>query len=147
MICYETRLSEFPEMQIFLNIYAECIWINISPSISHDEKNIRAVFYYPRHIIRYDDQALSFAEYRRRQINDTISSSSLNIQNGTNIIYHRRTIRPIARLERDVTFSICVTHSPVSRWVSRDIRDTMVMHCDVKMVSLKRVMESHEVSL
>ena len=57
------------------------------------------------------------------------------------------TIRPIARLERDVTFSICVTHSPVSRWVSRDIRDTMVMHCDVKMVSLKRVMESHEVSL
>ena len=98
-------------------------------------------------IIRYDDQALSFAEYRRRQINDTISSSSLNIQNDTNIIYHGRTIRPIARLERDVTFSICVTHSPVSRWVSRDIRDTMVMHCDVKMVSLKRVMESHEVSL
>ena len=81
MICYEIRLSEFPEMQIFLNIYA-CIWINISPSISHDEKNIRG-------IIRYDDYALSFAVSRRRQINDTISSSSLNIQNDTNTIYRQ----------------------------------------------------------
>ena len=47
--------------------------------------------------------------------------------------------RQIILPSRDVTFSISVTHSPVSRWVSRDIRDTMVMHCDVKMVSLKRV--------
>ena len=50
MICYEIWLSEFPEMQIFLNIYAACIWINISPSISHDEKNIRELCFIIRGI-------------------------------------------------------------------------------------------------
>ena len=126
MICYEIRLSEFPEMQIFLNIYA-CIWINISPSISHDdEKNIRG-------IIRYDDYALSFAEPRRRQINDTISSSSLNIQNDTNIIYRQN--YP-SRLSISVTRVTCHTACHAGRhWP----RDTMEMHCDVKMVSLNRV--------
>ena len=100
MICYEIRLSEFPEMQIFLNIYA-CIWINISPSISHDdEKNIRG-------IIRYDDYALSFAEPRHRQINDTISSSSLNIQNDTNIIIYRQNY--LSRLSNSVTRSCHVS--------------------------------------
>ena len=70
----------------------------------------------------------------------------LSIFRTTPTLFTTRTIQPTHHPSLDVTFSISVTQPRVTLRVTCHAgrhwphgRDTMEMHCDVKMVSLKRV--------